>query len=85
MNKKRLLEESESPFDNLRIARTPYSQEEFAKRCKIPLRTYMRWISGKTQAKLTPEQMKAVCKELQCSIEEIPNDFSAKSNLLIKK
>lgn len=63
-------------MDNLRIEKTDLSQEEFAKRCKIPLRTYMRWISGETQAKLTPAQMKAVCKELNINVEEIPDDFS---------
>lgn len=76
MKKKRLLQESDSPLDNLRIEKTDLSQEEFAKRCSIPLRTYMRWISGETQAKLTPAQMKAVCRELKLSVEEIPDDFS---------
>lgn len=76
MKKKRLLEESDSPLESLRIERTEYSQEEFAKRCGIPLRTYTRWISGTTEAKLTPAQMKAVCRELNLGVEEIPDDFS---------
>jgi transcriptional regulator with XRE-family HTH domain len=76
MKKKRLLEESESPLETLRIERTEYSQEEFAKRCGISLRTYMRWISGETKAKLSPAQVKAVCKELNITVEDIPDDFS---------
>ncbi len=78
MNKKRLLEESESPLDNLRIEKTNLSQEEFAKRCGIPLRTYTRWISGTTQAKLTPKQIKAICRELNVSLDDIPDDFAKK-------
>ena len=76
MKKKRLLEESESPLEALRIERTNYSQEEFAKRCGIPLRTYTRWIAGTTKAKLSPAQIKAVCTELNLSVHEIPDDFS---------
>ena len=76
MKKKRLLEESDSPLETLRIEKTQYSQEEFAKRCGISLRTYMRWISGQTKAKLSPAQVKAICKELSISVEEIPDDFS---------
>ncbi len=76
MKKKRLLEESESPLDTLRIEKTNYSQEEFAKRCGISLRTYMRWISGDTPARLTPAQTKAICRELNITVEEIPDDFS---------
>ncbi|MEY2833401.1 MAG: hypothetical protein RLZZ574_2660 [Cyanobacteriota bacterium] len=83
MKKKRLLEESDSPLESLRIERTEYSQEEFAKRCGIPLRTYTRWILGETKAKLSPAQVKAICKELNITVEEIPDDFS-KSHLIKK-
>jgi len=80
MKSKRLLEESNSPLETLRIEKTPYSQEEFAKRCGIHLRTYMRWISGETKAKLTPAQIKAICRELDITVFEIPDDFSKHSN-----
>ena len=78
MEKYRRLEESKSPLETLRIQKTNYTQEEFAKRCGIPRRTYLRWISGETQAKLTPAQVKAICKELDISVEEIPDDFAEK-------
>ena len=80
MKKKRLLEESDSPLEALRIERTNYSQEEFAKRCGISLRTYMRWISGQTKAKLSPAQVKAICRELKITVDEIPDDFSKVSS-----
>ena len=65
-------------METLRIQKTKYTQEEFAKRCGIPRRTYLRWISGETQAKLTPAQVKAICKELDISVFDIPDDFSEK-------
>ncbi len=71
--------ESDSPLETLRIERTNYTQEEFAKRCGIPRRTYVRWISGETPAKLTPKQIKAICRELNISVQEIPDDFSNKN------
>lgn len=87
MQDKRRLQESESALETLRIERTSYTQEEFAKRCGIPLRTYMRWISGKTEAKLTIDQIKAVCKELDIlKVEDIPNSFAPqKSTNLVNK
>lgn len=76
MQDKRRLQESESVLESLRIERTSYTQEEFAKRCGIPRRTYMRWISGETEAKLTIHQIKALCKELKIlKVDDIPNDF----------
>lgn len=76
---KKLLDQSESPLDSLRIERTNLSQEEFAKRCGIPLRTYTRWISGAVQARPTPSQIKALCRELNITqVKDIPEDFSKK-------
>lgn len=79
MEKYRRVVESDSPLETLRIEKTNYTQEEFAKICGIPRRTYVRWISGETQAKLTPKQIKAICRELKISVEEIPDDFSSKN------
>ena len=81
MQDQRRLQESESALETLRIQRTEYTQEEFAKRCGIPLRTYMRWISGESKAKFTVQQLKSICKELKISkVEDIPDDFSSKSS-----
>jgi transcriptional regulator with XRE-family HTH domain len=79
MEDQRRLQESDSILDALRIERTSFTQEEFAKRCGIPLRTYVRWINGETQARPTPVQMKAICKELGISkVDDIPDDFARK-------
>ncbi|NEO97418.1 MAG: helix-turn-helix transcriptional regulator [Symploca sp. SIO2E9] len=78
MKKDRRPQQSESPIERLRIERTNLSQNEFAVRCGIPLRTYQRWISGKTEAKLTPLQWKALMQVLQIqSLDEIPDDFGS--------
>ena len=76
IKKDRRPQESESPIETLRIERTNCSQAEFAVQCGIPLRTYQRWVSGKTEAKLTPLQWKAIMQLLQIqSLDEIPDDF----------
>lgn len=69
-------QESDSPLEALRIERTNLNQDELAMRCGIPRATYQRWISGKTEAKLTVSQFKKICKELRItSIEELPDDL----------
>lgn len=75
MKKDKRPQESDSPLENLRIERTDLSQTEFAVRCGIPLRTYQRWVSGETDAKLTPRQWKTIMSLLRISIEQIPDDF----------
>jgi len=76
MNKDRRPQDSQSPIEALRVERTQFSQAEFAVHCGVPLRTYQRWVSGETEAKLTPRQWKAMMQLLQISADEIPNDFS---------
>ncbi|NEQ30223.1 MAG: helix-turn-helix transcriptional regulator [Leptolyngbya sp. SIO4C5] len=79
MKKDRRPQESDSPIEELRIQRTDLSQAEFAVKCGIPLRTYQRWVSGQTEAKLTPQQWKTLMQLLKVeSAEEIPDDFAAK-------
>jgi transcriptional regulator with XRE-family HTH domain len=73
---KKLKQESDSPLDALRIERTTLNQEEFAMRCGIPRTTYLRWISGRTEARPTLPQLKKICHELKISrIDELPDDF----------
>ncbi|MFM2065011.1 MAG: hypothetical protein RLZZ507_4682 [Cyanobacteriota bacterium] len=68
-------QESDSPLDALRIERTTLNQDEFAMKCGIPRATYYRWISGRTEARLTVPQMKSICRELKISLDELPDDF----------
>ena len=78
MNKYRRLSESDSPMETLRIEKTNLTQEEFVNMCGIPRKTYHRWVTGQSPAKLTPKQMKLVCKVLGISIDEVPDDFSVR-------
>jgi transcriptional regulator with XRE-family HTH domain len=69
-------QESDSPLETLRIERTDLNQDEFAMRCGIPRATYQRWISGNTEARLTLDQVKKLCRELKIkNLEELPNSF----------
>jgi len=75
--RERRLQDSESPIEILRIQRTQLSQDDFAIHCGIFPRTYQRWIAGKTEAKLSPRQWKALMKVLNLTADEIPDDFGA--------
>jgi transcriptional regulator with XRE-family HTH domain len=73
----RRIEESDSPLETLRIQRTRLTQEEFARRCGISLRTYQRWVYGETIARPTLKQIKAICLELGIKeVNDLPDDFS---------
>jgi putative transcriptional regulator len=64
----------ESPLKQLRD-RAGLTQEELARRCGVPLRTYQRWEAGETVARPTVPQVKALCRELEIPIEELPDEF----------
>lgn len=66
-------------IEALRIERTDLNQRDFAKACNIPLKTYQRWVWGKTEARPNLVQLKAVCKHLKIErVDELPDDFSEK-------
>lgn len=71
----KLKQESDSPMDALRIQRTSLTQHEFAMHCGIPPATYYRWITGKTEAKLSIPQTKKMCRLLGMKLEELPDNF----------
>ena len=65
-----------SPIEVLRLERTQLTQDELAFRCGIPRSTYQRWMAGRTEAKLSLSQLKALCRELGIErVEEIPEYF----------
>ncbi|MGB3422693.1 MAG: helix-turn-helix transcriptional regulator [Dolichospermum sp.] len=69
-------QESDSPLDALRIERTNLTQDEFAMRCGIPRTTYLRWISGRAEARPTLPQLKKLCHELSIKqVDDLPDDF----------
>ncbi|MBE7386233.1 MAG: helix-turn-helix transcriptional regulator [Leptolyngbya sp. SIO1E4] len=64
----------ESPLKQLRECLN-LTQEELSRRCNIPLRTYVRWETGEVTPRPTIAQVKALCRELKITIEELPDDF----------
>jgi transcriptional regulator with XRE-family HTH domain len=68
----------ESPLKQLRD-KLGLTQEELSRRCGIPLRTYVRWETGEAMPRPTIPQVKALCRELQISIEELPDEFGPSS------
>lgn len=54
------------------------TQEELARRSGIPLRTYQRWETGETLARPNIKQIKALCRELNIPIKDLPDDFAPK-------
>lgn len=68
-----------SMFEALISERTEYNLMEFLKIVGIPHKTWRRWVTGETTAKLTLPQIKAICKTLKFqSIDELPDDFTEK-------
>jgi transcriptional regulator with XRE-family HTH domain len=66
--------EGEAPLRQLR-ERAGLTQEELARRCGIPLRTYQRWETGETAARPSIRQIKALCRELNIPVEELPDEL----------
>jgi transcriptional regulator with XRE-family HTH domain len=75
MTEEKQAKEGETSLKQLR-ERAGLTQEELARRCGIPLRTYQRWETGETAARPNIRQIKALCKELNIPIEDLPDDFA---------
>ena len=72
-------ENNESMFQTLITERTNLNLTKFLKVVGIPHKTWRRWVTGETTAKLTLPQIKAICKTLKFeSIDDLPDDFSEK-------
>lgn len=68
------LEENESPLKRLR-EETGLSQQALSHNIGVAVTTISRWERGASVAMLTVPQMKALCKVLGKSIEELPDEF----------
>jgi transcriptional regulator with XRE-family HTH domain len=66
--------EADSPLKRLR-EEAGFSQEELARRIGVSVTTISRWERGVSPAMLSVPQMKALCRELGKSIEELPDEF----------
>ena len=77
MTEEKQAKEGESTLRQLR-ERTGLTQEELARRCGIPVRTYQRWETGETEARPSVRQIKALCRELRIPIEDLPDEFAPK-------
>lgn len=55
------------------------TQEDVAKELGVTSRTIINWENGHHEPRLTIRQMKALCRLLHKPIEDIPDDFCAKS------
>jgi len=52
------------PMEALRKARCSLSQEEFTKTAGLGWSTYQRWMAKEIEPKLTPSQIREICKIL---------------------
>ncbi|HEY9674722.1 MAG TPA: helix-turn-helix transcriptional regulator [Waterburya sp.] len=75
MTEEKQAKEGESTLRPLR-ERAGLTQEELARRCGIPVRTYQRWETGETEARPSVRQIKALCRELKIPIEDLPDEFA---------
>ncbi len=66
--------ENDSPLKRLR-EEAGLSQQELGSRIGVGLATISRWERGVSLPMLTVPQMKALCRELGKSIEELPDEF----------
>ena len=75
MTEEKQAQEGEKSLKQLREGAS-LTQEELARRSGIPLRTYQRWETGETAARPNIRQIKALCKELNVPIEDLPDEFA---------
>jgi transcriptional regulator with XRE-family HTH domain len=75
MTEEKQTKEGETSLKQLREC-AGLTQEELARRSGIPLRTSQRWETGETAARPNIRQIKALCKELNIPIEDLPDEFA---------
>jgi transcriptional regulator with XRE-family HTH domain len=78
-NDKSGLQETESPLKRLREA-AGLSQQELAFRIGVGIATISRWERGVSPAMMTVPQIKALCRELGVTLEELPDEFGSKGS-----
>jgi DNA-binding XRE family transcriptional regulator len=66
--------QQESPLKQMR-QRVGLTQAELARRIGVSDRAVRAWEKGEYPPMLTIPQIRALCKELQISFEDLPDDF----------
>ncbi|NJR67147.1 MAG: helix-turn-helix transcriptional regulator [Leptolyngbyaceae cyanobacterium CRU_2_3] len=68
------LEDAESPLKKLREG-AGLSQQELASRIGVGVTTISRWERGASPAMMTIPQIRALCRELGVTFDELPDEF----------
>jgi transcriptional regulator with XRE-family HTH domain len=63
-------------LNHTNLTQANLTDEELSRRCGIPLRTYVRWETGEAMPRPAIPQVKALCRELQISIEDLPDELT---------
>jgi transcriptional regulator with XRE-family HTH domain len=74
MIKRSTAEEGKSPLKILR-EQAGLSQEQLARQVNVSVKTISNWERGVYPAMMTVPQVKALCKSLNVTLEELPDDF----------
>ena len=72
--KKSQRQETNSPFKRLRL-NVKLSQEQLAREIGVAVSTIRRWEKGQAEPTMTVAQMKAFCKAVKKSFDELPNSL----------
>lgn len=68
------ISKKESHLETLR-KEAKITQDKLAEKLGVRTHTYRNWIKGRAVARLTVEQMKTLCRELNVTLDQLPNDF----------
>ncbi|KPQ34598.1 MAG: putative transcriptional regulator [Phormidesmis priestleyi Ana] len=52
------------------------TQEALSDALGITDHTYRNWIKGRSEPTMTVRQMKRLCELLECSLDDLPDDFT---------
>lgn len=73
------LDRQESPLKQMR-QRVGLTQVELARRIGVSDRAVRAWEKGEYPPTLTISQIRALCRELQITFDELPDDFGPSRN-----
>ncbi|MBE9159735.1 helix-turn-helix transcriptional regulator [Nodosilinea sp. LEGE 06152] len=64
----------ESPLEVLRM-KAGVTQEAVSEALGVTDHSYRNWVKGRSEARLTIRQVKALCAILKCELKDLPDDF----------